>query len=231
MRCVVRSILIAGLACLLGCPPAWCSSQPDSPFPASSSKGSLNSGTSVRSHHDTFSPLTPDFLASLNHPRAFSRVHPLGRPMLTDDGGPSKAVLSYLQNMIELSRKFHRQDMVDFYTDAWELAAVKIYGPLPARLPARGYYAQPTPKPAAPAPQWKQQMLAKPFRKIVARFTAVEDGLSISYEQLECGHRVLAGIDPPDSPQAQRRRCSECAHVGKKSAASETTPRKKEQSA
>ena len=142
--------------------------------------------------------------------------------MRADDAGHARAVLSYLKDMIELCRGLHRHDLVEQYSDAWEFAAQKIYGPLPARLPARGYYAQPTSKPSAPAPGWKKQMLAKPLRKIVARFTAVEDGLSIDYEQLECGHRLIATIDPPDSPQAQRRRCSECARVAKKSPAAET---------
>lgn len=152
--------------------------------------------------------------------------------MSTGDLAPAKAVLQYLQEMIELCRKFHRQDLVDNYTDAWELAALKIYGPLPERLPARGYYAQPTPKQAPDAPPWKREMLAKPYRKIVARFSVVEDGLSIDYEQLECGHRLLAGIDPPGSPQAKRRRCDECARgVAKKSVESESAAPKRSKGA
>lgn len=141
--------------------------------------------------------------------------------MSTRDLARAKDVLLYLREMIERCRLRHRPDLVDYYTDGWEMASDAIYGPLPERAASRGYYAQPTQKHTSEAPPWKQQMLAKPFRKIVARLSVVEDGITFDYEQLECGHRFPAGIDPPDSPQAKRRRCNECARLAKKSVESE----------
>ncbi len=122
-----------------------------------------------------------------------------------------KAVLAYLQDMVALTRGLHRPDLAEQYQAAWEEAALAIYGPLPPRKPATGHYVVPEPTPAPP-PLWKRRMLAKPFRKIIRRFPAMEDGITIDYEQLECGHTVIAGIDLPGT-QAQRRRCAECAQL------------------
>jgi hypothetical protein len=120
-----------------------------------------------------------------------------------------KRVLRYLRDMINLCRRFHRPDLVSEYSDAWEFAASTIYGPLPARKTNRGHYVQPEPKPVNTV--WRKQMLAKPYRKISLRFSEVVDGVTVEYEQLACGHRILAGIPIPGEPTAQRRRCSECA--------------------
>lgn len=120
-----------------------------------------------------------------------------------------KRVLQYLRDMIRLCRRFHRPDLADEYQDAWEFAATVIYGPLPARKPPSGHYVQPEPKPVNTL--WRRQMLAKPYRKIALRFTEVIDGTTIEYEQLVCGHRVMAGIEISGEPPARRRRCSECA--------------------
>jgi hypothetical protein len=120
-----------------------------------------------------------------------------------------KRVLQYLREMIKLSRRFHRPDLVDEYQEVWEFAATIVYGPLPARKPNRGHFVQPEPKPVNTA--YRRQMMGKPYRKISLRFTEVIDGVTIEYEQLACGHRVMAGIEIPGQPPAQRRRCSECA--------------------
>lgn len=120
-----------------------------------------------------------------------------------------KRVLAYLKDMIELSRNSRRQDMVWLYEDAWEVAASTIFGPLP---PRRESVMPPRPEPEPKARTFGQvEMVSKPFRKIVARFTAIEGDLQIDYEQLACGHRVMAKVDLPGDPQARRRRCAQCA--------------------
>ncbi len=150
--------------------------------------------------------------------------------------GQHKRVLAYLRDMIELCRGLHRHDLEREYQQAWETAASTIYGALPPRPSCQGYYepnlavasAQPTPK-------WKLEMLAKPYRKIVRRFTEQrKEEPPTEYELLDCGHRLYAGIDLPGSPPARRRRCSKCARENaesKKSVASVSRPPKKEKSA
>lgn len=143
-----------------------------------------------------------------------------------------RRVLHYLSDMIELCRRFHRPDLVTEYQEAWEFAATVIYGPLPARKPNRGYYVQPDPQPVNTA--YRRQMLAKPYRKISLRFSEVIDGVTIEYEQLACGHRVMAGVEIPGEPPAQRRRCAECAREAeakKQPSSAEVVQRKKGASA
>jgi len=119
------------------------------------------------------------------------------------DTTDAKKILAYLRDMIDLSRQLHRPDMVDLYCDAWEVAATQIYGALPPRKPNIGHYVA-EPKPTTP-PVWRHMMLAKPFRKIIAR-----DG---DTEILECGHRIWNFADIPGSPPAKRRRCGDCARA------------------
>jgi len=143
-------------------------------------------------------------------------------------------VLDYLRNMVELCRQAHRPDLEHEYAEAWCLAATKIFGPLPPRAVCQGHYVAPPVASSRPAPQWKKDMLAKPYRKIVRRLTELNGTLRSEYEQLECGHRMVAGIDMPGDPPAKRRRCSECAFeatTGKKPVSSARLQRSKEQSA
>lgn len=142
---------------------------------------------------------------------------------------PSRRVLLYLRDMMDLCRNFHRPDLLDEYSEAWEFAATRIYGPLPARKPNQGYYPAPIVEPKTPT-IWRQQMAAKPYRKIVRRFSSIEAGLTIDYEQLACGHRVTAKIALPDELEATRRRCSQCAReeaADKKQPASVATETRK----
>jgi len=136
---------------------------------------------------------------------------------------PSQAVLDYLRDMVELCRNLHRPDLEHEYADAWNLAAEKIYGALPPRPPCKGRYAAPPVK-AGPPPQWRQDLLAKPYRKIVRRLTEMDGRYKSEYEQLECGHRVMAGIDLPGTSPAKRRRCSECAHEAQAKAIEDKKP-------
>ena len=137
-------------------------------------------------------------------------------------------VLDYLRDMVELCRNEHRPDLEHEYAEAWSLAASKVFGPLPPRPPCKGHYVA-APAKLGPPPKWKQELLAKPLRKIVRRFTELDGTLRSEYEQLECGHRVMAGIAMPGDPPARRRRCSECAHeaTDKKTVSPADEPRRK----
>ena len=137
-------------------------------------------------------------------------------------------VLDYLRDMVELCRNAHRPDLEHEYAEAWNLAASRIYGALPPRPPCKGHYVA-TPVKAGPTPKWKQQLLAKPYRKIVRRFTELDGDSRCEYEQLECGHRMTAGLDMPGDPPAKRRRCADCAREAnnKKPVAAESPASKK----
>jgi hypothetical protein len=142
--------------------------------------------------------------------------------------GDPQHVLSYLRDMIELCRNAHRPDLEYEYQDAWYLVACRIYGPLPPRPPCKGHYVS-APVVTGPPPKWKRDMLSKPLRKIVRRFTELDKGFRSEYEQLECGHRIMALIEIPGSSPARRRRCGECAReaLSKKPVAAEVAPSKK----
>jgi len=113
-------------------------------------------------------------------------------------------VLDYLRRMMDLCRSLYRHDLESEYREAWEAAAIAIYGPLPLRARIS--------RPAIPAetvqspPRWRQQMLAKPYKKIIMR---MEDR-----EVLECGHAMWS-IPLPGAAIAKRRRCAQCAAANK----------------
>lgn len=153
---------------------------------------------------------------------------PRRREFMPVPEGDPQHVLSYLRDMIELCRNAHRPDIEHEYQDAWRLAAAQIYGPLPPRAACKGHYVS-APVVAGPPPKWKRDMLSKPYRKIVRRFTELDGSLRSEYEQLECGHRIMALMELPGASPAKRRRCGECAHEAqnKKPVASEGSPRKK----
>lgn len=124
----------------------------------------------------------------------------------------SKRVLDYLRDMADMSRRLHRHDLATLYEDAWQIAAERIFGPLPARFPMKAFPPLPPDVPrrdtaagmgkGSPTPAWRLEILSRPWRKIVAR-----DG---DYEVLECGHRCYH-TEVPGSPAARRRRCRDCA--------------------
>ena len=115
----------------------------------------------------------------------------------------SKQVLEYLAVMENFCRRSYRHDLEHEYREAWETAAFAIFGQLPPRRQSLA---------AAPAcvlqvkrvPRWRQEMLAKPMRRITMH---VDD-----YEVLECGH-ILWQPAPklPGESIAKHRRCPECA--------------------
>lgn len=116
-----------------------------------------------------------------------------------------RRVLSYLADMIELCRLRHRHDLVSEYQEAWETAALAMYGTLPAR-PERQTY-QPAPaaeQPKRPLTDFRAKMLSKPLKKIIARMG--------DYELLECGHQIWQPKEFLfDDVNHRRRRCGECA--------------------
>jgi hypothetical protein len=132
-----------------------------------------------------------------------------------------KSVIAYLQEMIKICCRHHRHELEREYLQSLELVTDAVYGPLPPR---------PLPKPVAyvpeeklPTPGWKRDMMAKPYRKIVARFSERDPDPRYSfvmheYERLECGHVVSATPDLPDSPPAKRRRCSDCRREAEQAA-------------
>ncbi|MBZ5532578.1 MAG: hypothetical protein LAO20_14190 [Acidobacteriia bacterium] len=127
----------------------------------------------------------------------------------------AKRVLDYLRDMMDVCRGFHRHDLLREYQDAWEVAAVAIYGALPPRKPIAANFAYVSLAPKAPT-FWRQQMLDSPLKKIVGRFHEERRDrrlgmVATDYEMLECGHRVTAGVHLPDSPPAKRRHCSQCS--------------------
>jgi hypothetical protein len=124
--------------------------------------------------------------------------------------GP-KHVLSYLRQMERVSKQFKRRDMVWYYQEAWEFVARRIYGALPPRADLSHGLAfdpdqPPLPLPTSgPRPELKQQ----PLRKIVKLVTRPYRTWELTYEQLECGHELLASAGY--SVPAKRRRCPDCA--------------------
>ena len=139
---------------------------------------------------------------------------------MPDRSDRAKAVLSYLERMLELCRRAHRPDLVTEYEDAWETAATAILGPLPKRPDNRAIHTpgEIVPRPLTPG---QRESLARPWRKIIAR-----DG---EMEILECGHRMLH-VEYPGSPIPKRRRCRDCYAEAqtKKPATGETLPPTKE---
>ena len=138
---------------------------------------------------------------------------------MPDRSDRAKAVLSYLERMVELCRRAHRPDLVTDYEDAWQTAAAAILGPLPKRPDNRAIYTgEIVPRPLTPG---QRESLASPWRRIIAR----DGGMEI----LECGHRMFH-IEVPGSPTPKRRRCRDCFLAEaqtKKPAAGEPAPQSK----
>jgi hypothetical protein len=126
--------------------------------------------------------------------------------------GP-KHVLSYLRQMERISKQFKRRDMVWYYQEAWEFVALRIYGTLPPRADLSHGLAfnpdqPPLPlPPAGPRPELKRQ----PLRKIMKLVTRPYRTWELTYEQLECGHELLAPVGY--SVPATSRRCLDCARA------------------
>jgi hypothetical protein len=127
-----------------------------------------------------------------------------------------QAVLRYLRQMISVCRYKRHREMRWAYEHAWDFAAETIYGPLPARpeYNMRGLGALPPdpPKPTTP-PIWKQQLQARPLRRIIRRFTEKDGSM---WEVLQCGHRVgTSGFESLWAAEpgtlAKSRRCDSCA--------------------
>jgi hypothetical protein len=146
---------------------------------------------------------------------------------MSDTAEDGKRVLAYFRDMMDFCQQFHRQDLVDEYSDAWEFAASKIFGPLPPRKTTQGFYVQ-EPKPTTP-PGWKVELYSRPYRRIAARFSRIFKGREIRYERLECGHEVMAPVGY--SIPAKRRRCRACGRevleAKKQPASVAAAPRKK----
>ncbi len=121
------------------------------------------------------------------------------------DSGPRqyRRVLDYLNEMIQLCRSRHRLDLVIEYQEAWEEAALAIYGKLPARLERQTY--QPSPQQTKPVKTASRvEMFSKPLRKIIGRMG--------EYELLECGHQIWQPQEFLfEGVNHKRRRCGECA--------------------
>jgi len=157
-------------------------------------------------------------------PTIASSVHPGRKQDMKYPARQYKGVLDYVTEMIDLSRRLHRADLSDYYQDGWETAAIAIYGPLPQRkISASGTGYTPstaTPTKSQDTPAWRRQMLANPWRQIIAR-----DG---DWEILSCGHRMYH-TEVPGSPDARRRRCHDCGReaAAKKPAVSAAAPLRK----
>lgn len=135
------------------------------------------------------------------------------------DPARGKNVLAYLRDMMELCRSLHRHELVEEYSDAWELAATRVYGALPPRKPIKGHINPEQPKTKA-TPAWKSDILARPYRKVIAH-----DGDS---DILECGHRTWHTDYPESSHPPKRRRCRDCSYeVAQKKQPASATPLKK----
>lgn len=124
-----------------------------------------------------------------------------------------RSVLTYLADMIEYCRRLHRHELEAEYRDAWETAASSVYGPLPPRRISQQLYTPPCVLQVKEVPRYRQLMLAKPLRKIVAR--------TEEHEVLECGHMIWQPVSIPGAAIAKRRRCPDCA---KEAAANKKPP-------
>jgi hypothetical protein len=107
--------------------------------------------------------------------------------------------------MIELCRLRHRHDLVSEYQEAWETAALAMYGKLPARPERRIYQpATAAEQPKRQSTNFRAEMLSKPLKKIIGRIG--------DFELLECGHQIWQPKEFLfDDVNHRRRRCGECA--------------------
>lgn len=140
--------------------------------------------------------------------------------------GP-KDILAYILQMETLCQRLHRHDLAGEYREAWEAAALAIYGPLPARAQAK-QLPQPTAESATekPIPRWRQEKYARPLRRVIA--------VCGDFEILECGHKVWRPIVVDGEIQAKHRRCRDCRELqkqeaNKKAPQRETPPQEEKQ--
>ena len=143
------------------------------------------------------------------------------------------SVLKYLTKMVGICRRLRHREMRWYYEEAWEVAATKIYGPLPPRpeynlagleiSPSSGQHPQDV---ITRFPEgWTTRPRTMPLRKIVKRFTRPWKNDVHTYETLECAHVLMApaGYSVP----VKSRRCPHCAiatMLAKKKPASVITP-------
>jgi hypothetical protein len=195
-------------------------------------------------------PLTSVHPSLLNNPSAFPTsgyVLSIDTPLdplrskcvrgLSDDEARSlghekdKSVLEYLREMVRICQEQNHRDARIEYERVRDFVAQTIYGPLPPREQfPQAYEWKPDPKPATP-PIWKQQLAARPLRRIIRRFTETDGSL---WEILQCGHRVgTYSFESPWASQpgtlARHRRCVLCGEQAaeKKQPASATALKKK----
>lgn len=134
-------------------------------------------------------------------------VHSSGKDRASVPSGPGE-ILAYILQMEMLCQRLHRHDLAAEYREAWETAALAIYGPLPPRREAQPTIAQEPPKEKT-IPRWRQEKFARPMRRVIAVYG--------DFEILECGHKVWRPVHLADEPQAKHRRCKDCLEVQKQS--------------
>ena len=120
-----------------------------------------------------------------------------------------KRVLKYLREMVAVSRRLRRRDMAWYYEEAWEFAAVKIYGALPPRKQdLLGTFYQPS-NPAVPE-SFRPPASQCPMRRIVKLNDHPHGFTTLQWEMLECRHELsrYPGYNNP----VKSRRCIYCAY-------------------
>lgn len=117
-------------------------------------------------------------------------IHSSWKESRVNDQPSYRSVLLYLAEMGDLCRRLHRNDLERDYRDAWETAALAVYGNLPARPPIAHPFFDHAPRNADTVT--RRQMWESPLRLVKFR--------------VECGHRIFTLGQSP----ARRRRCSEC---------------------